>query len=84
MVKSWKDRNSKRKFYAAKKPMKIWDVNVDNIVIPKLIKTKTNLIEYLDKDIRPLVFILIKMSGYVKTFKAEDKKNKLMSFRMDD
>ena len=64
--------------------MKIWDVNVDNIVIPKLIKTKTNLIEYLDKDIRPLVFILIKMSGYVKTFKAEDKKNKLMSFRMDD
>ena len=25
-----------------------------------------------------------KMSGYVKTVKAEDKNNKLMSFRIDD
>ena len=24
------------------------------------------------------------MSGYVQTFKAEDKNNKLMSFRIDD
>ena len=24
---------TKEKFYAAKKPMKIWDVNVDNIVV---------------------------------------------------
>ena len=37
---------------------------------------------YLDKDIRPLVLIMPKMSGYVKTFK--DKINKLMSFRRDD
>ena len=86
-------RNSKRKiaeekFYAAKKPIKIWDVNVDNIVISKLVKTKTNS-KYLigikfDKAIRPLVLIMPKMSGYVKTFKVEDKINKLMSFHRDD
>ena len=59
-----------------KKPIKSWDVNVDNIVISKFVKTKTNskyLIGYLDKDIRPLVLIMPKMSGYVKTFKDEDK-----------
>ena len=33
---------AKKKFYAAKKSLKIWDVNVDNIVISKLVKTKTN------------------------------------------
>ena len=33
---------AKEKFYAAKKPIKIWDVNVDNIIISKLVKTKTN------------------------------------------
>ena len=70
-----------------KRPIKIWDVNVDNIVISKLVKTKTNskcLIGYLDKAIRPLVLIIPKMSGYVKTFKVEDKINKLMSFRIND
>ena len=33
---------AKEKFYAAKRPIKTWDVNVDNIVISKLVKTKTN------------------------------------------
>ena len=33
---------------------------------------------------RPLVLIMPKMSGYVKTFKVEDKINKLMSFHTDD
>ena len=42
------------------------------------------MIGYLDKDIRPLVLIIPKMSGYVKTFKVEDEINKLMSFRIDD
>ena len=45
--------------------------DVDNIVISKLVKTKTNsiyLIGYLDKSIIPLVLIMPKMSGYVKTF----------------
>ena len=43
---------TKEKFYAAKKTIKIWNVNVDNTVISKLIKIKTNskyLIGYLDK-----------------------------------
>ena len=30
----------KEKKYAAKKPIKIWDVNVDNIVVSKLVETK--------------------------------------------
>ena len=33
---------TEEKFYAVKKPIKILDVNVDNIVISKLIKTKTS------------------------------------------
>ena len=37
-----------------------------------------------NKAIRPLVLIMPKMSGYFKTFKVQDKINKLMSFRIDD
>ena len=43
-------------------------VNVDNIVISKLVETKNNShywIGYLDEVTRPLVLILPKMSGYV-------------------
>ena len=40
--------------------------------------------EGLYKDIRPLVLEMPKMSGCVKTFKVEDKINKLMSFHIDD
>ena len=57
-----------------KKPIKIRYVNDGNIVISKLVETKTNskyLIGYLDKVIRPLVLIMTKMSGYVKTFKVK-------------
>ena len=82
---------SKEKNYASKKPLNIWDVNVDNIVISKLVKSKASskyLICYLDKVIRPLVLILPKVSRYVKTFKVtdgdKDKNNKLMSFRIND
>ena len=83
---------AKEKFNIAKKPINIWDVNNDNIVISKLIETKTNS-KYLikmkfDEAIRPLVLIMPKMSGYVKTFKIKDgdkhKNNKLMSFCIDD
>ena len=70
--------------------MEIWDVIVDNIVISK-VKAKTNskyCIGYLDKAIRPAVFIIPKMSGYAKTSKVKkgdkDKNNKLMSFRIGD
>ena len=91
MVKFGKTEITKKKLYAAKKTINIWNINVDDIVISKLVKTKSNckyLIGYLDKDIRTLVFIMPKMSGCVKTFKIEDrdkvKNNKLISFRIDD
>ena len=45
---------AKQKFYAAKRPTKTWDVNVDNTVISKLVKAKANsiyLIGYLDKSV---------------------------------
>ena len=64
MIKYVKTEIVKENFYAAKKPMKIWDVNIDNTLISKLVKTKTNfkyLIGYLDKDIRQLVLITPKM-----------------------
>ena len=66
---------AKEQFYTAKKKLKIWYVNVDNIVISKLVKTKTNsmyLIGYLDKAVRPLVLIMPNLSGYVKTFKVKE------------
>ena len=68
-----------------KKQIKVWDVDLDNIVISKLLKTKNNskcLIGYLDNVIRPLALILPKMRRYVKFFK--NKNNKLMSVRIDD
>ena len=42
------------------------------------------MIGYLGRVIRQLVLILPKTSGYVKTFKVKDKKNKLISFRNDE
>ena len=42
------------------------------------------MIGYSDKTIRPLVLIMPKMSGYVKTFKVKEGNNKIMSFRIDD
>ena len=64
----------KVEFYNAQKPIKIWDVTADNIVISKLVETKRNskhLIGYLDEVIRALVFILAKMRRYVKKFKEK-------------
>ena len=87
MVKCGKTEIALKKLYAAKKTIKIWNLNVDNIVILKSVNKKTNskyFIGYLDKDIRPLFLIMPKISGYVKTFKIEDKSNKLMSFSIDD
>ena len=86
-MKFGKTEIAKEKFYAAKKPMKICDVNVDNIVISKLGETKTNskyLVGHSDKYIIPLVLIMSKMSGFVKIFKIKYKINKLMYFRIDD
>ena len=87
----YNEQSNKRKVLCWQKPIKIWDVKVDNIVISKLIEIKVNskyLIGYLDKAIRPLVSIMPQIREYVKTFKVKDedkdKKNKLMFFRIDD
>ena len=40
MVRFGERKIEKENFYAAKRPTIIWDFNVDNIVISKLIKTK--------------------------------------------
>ena len=42
MVKFGKTKIAKENIYAAKKLIKIWDINVDNIVKSKLVKTKAN------------------------------------------
>ena len=39
---------AKEDFYDAKKPMKIWDVNLDNMVILKLLETKNILSIWVD------------------------------------
>ena len=85
MMRFGRKKVARKKFYGAKQPMNIWDVNVANTVVSKFIETKSNsnyLIGYLDKVIKPLVLIFPKMSGYVKIFKDTDgnKDNKLMSF----
>ena len=49
----------KETFYAAKRPEKTWDINVDNLVISKLIKTKTNFkyfTGYLDEVYKTISF----------------------------
>ena len=50
---------TKEKFYDAKKIIKIWDIKVDNIIMSKLVATKSNCkysIGYLDEVARSLVF----------------------------
>ena len=91
MLRFGQTKIAKEKFYASKKPVNFWDVNVDNVAISKLVITKTNskyLIGYLGKVIRPLVLILPKISGCVKIFKVKDgdkdKNNKLMCFHIND
>ena len=84
-MKFRKTRVPKEKFNPLKEPIKIWDANADNIVISKLVETKTNskyLIGYLEKYIRSLVLIMPKITGYIKTFKDKDKNSKLVSFRI--
>ena len=90
MLRFGETKITNEKFYAAKKPINIWDINVDSRIISKLVETKTNFkywIGYLDKNIRPLVSILPEMSEYVKTFKVKDKdkdeNNKLIFFLID-
>ena len=65
MLKFGKTKVAKEEFYVAKKPIKSWGVDVDNIVISKLSETKNNskyLIGYLYEVIRPIVLLSPKMS----------------------
>ena len=92
MLRFGKTKVVKEEIHGAKKLIIIWDVDVDYLVISKLIKMKNNpkyLTAYLDEVIRPLVLILHEMSGYVRTFKDKDgdknKNNyKLMSLHIAD
>ena len=70
---------------------KVWNINADSTNISKLVKTKTNFMYftgYLDKVVRPLVFIMPKINAYATIFTVKDgdknKNNKLMSFHIDD
>ena len=41
-MKFEKTKVSREEFYGAKKPMKFWYVNLDNIIISKLVESKNN------------------------------------------
>ena len=91
MLRFVETKLAKEKFYGAKKQMKVWDVDVNNISISKLLEKKDNskyLIRFLDKVIKSLLLILPKISGYAKKIKVKggnkDKDNSLMSFCIDD
>ena len=69
----------------------IWEVNVNNLVISKLVDKNNNstyLIEYLGEVTTPLVLTLPKLSEYIKTFKdkggEKKKNNKLLSLSTDN
>ena len=85
MLRFGKIKLEEEEFHGAKKTAKMWDVNVNNTVISKLVEAKNNykyLIEYLDDIIRSLVLMLSKISGYVKRFK-DNSNNKLLSLQKD-
>lgn len=55
-----KTKVATEEFYGARNPTKIWDVDVANIILSKLIKTKNNskyLIGYLNDVVRTLALI---------------------------
>ena len=63
---------AKQKCYDKNKPIKTSDVDVDNIVISKLIqitKNTKNLIGFVHDVVKALVLVLPKMRGYVKNSK---------------
>ena len=67
---------AKEEFYFAKNPINIWLVDVDNIIISKLIERNNYsefLIGYLDEVITPSVLILAKIIGYFSKINNGDK-----------
>ena len=81
---------TKKKFYAAKTPIKHWDVNIYNVAISNLIETKfdsKSFIGYSDKAIMPLLLIRPKFDvlRHLKLrMEIKIKTIKLMFFRTDD
>ena len=66
MFRFGKKKVEKDKFLWHKNVKNMRDVNVDNLVISKLIETKSNtkyLREYLDEVVRPLFLKFRKMSA---------------------
>lgn len=91
ILRFYKTKVATKEFYDAKKLTKIWDVNVDYVVISKSGETKNKSnyqIGYLNEVIRALALMLPKMSGYVKKlkYKGGDKNSntKLMALHIDD
>ena len=69
MLRFGKTKVAKEKFIVEKITKNIWDVNVGNLVISKLVETNTNLkysVGYFDKVITPLVLVISKMNGYIR------------------
>ena len=74
MLRFGETKLTKEKLYAANKPTYMWDVNVDNIVISKLIEKKANskyLVGYLDKAIRSIVLIRLKSVDMLRYLKLK-------------
>ena len=74
MLRFGETKLTKEELYAANKPTYMWDVNVDNIVISKLIEKKANskyLVGYLDKAIRSIVLIRLKSVDMLRYLKLK-------------
>ena len=82
MLRFGKTKVTKEKFYDVKNPLTTWDVDINNIVILKVVKTNSrHLVGYLDNIIRPLLLMLRKMSRHVQIFKVKNgDKNKNSKF----
>ena len=89
MLRFGKTKLTKEKFYDVKNPLTTWDVDINNIVILKVVKTNSrHLVGYLDNVIRPSLLMLRKMSRHVQIFKVKMeikiKTVNFMSFLIDD
>ena len=82
MLRFGKTKLTKEKFYDAKNPLTTWDVDINNIVILKVVKTNSrHLVGYLDNVIRPSLLMLRKLSRHVQIFKVKNgDKNKNSKF----
>ena len=85
MLRFGETKIAKEKFYGAKKPLNIWDFNVDNIVVSRLIETNNNskyLIGYFDEVIRSFNFDIFYPTNSLLT--ASFKKKLLSLSRLTD